>query len=90
MHRVPVQLRHGVLDIDWNIDAIKMDITHMPIFMSNDPSTKLANVSDMVRRGCTLQTVVEEIRKCRVLWSRCHREYTAEQFHWGRSESKIK
>ena len=45
-----------------------------------DPRTKLANVSDMVRRGCTLQTVVEEIRKCRVLWSPCHREHTAEQF----------
>ncbi len=44
-----------------------------------DPSNKRAEVSRLLRTNYGLDTIKEEIKKCRVLCANCHRIHTAEQ-----------
>ncbi len=41
-----------------------------------DPSTKVANVSDMVYNDYSIKTILKEIRKCVALCVLCHAEET--------------
>jgi hypothetical protein len=50
-------------------------------FHHKDPSTKEANVAHMITRGWSINRVKEELRKCRVLCSNCHRK-----LHWRMSK----
>jgi hypothetical protein len=34
---------------------------------------KNENIADMIRNGCSLKTILQEIEKCRVLCANCHR-----------------
>ncbi|GAA4578450.1 hypothetical protein GCM10023176_54400 [Micromonospora coerulea] len=43
---------------------------------------KVANISDMVRRGWSLRTIKLEIEKCDVVCANCHQRRTARQFGW--------
>lgn len=43
---------------------------------------KLFNVSDGVSRGYSLKRIEEEINKCEVLCSNCHRVETSKEFNW--------
>lgn len=44
--------------------------------------TKRLALSQLVRRGNCLQTIVIEISKCEVRCANCHRKKTAKDFHW--------
>ena len=44
-----------------------------------DPSNKVCAISKMVERDYTLEELIEEIKKCRVLCRSCHRIHTDEQ-----------
>lgn len=41
-----------------------------------DPSTKLEDVSELVSKSYSLQTIKDEISKCRVMCANCHRRHT--------------
>jgi hypothetical protein len=44
-------------------------------FHHRDPADKSANISQMVRgKGCSQESILEEIAKCDVLCSNCHRK----------------
>lgn len=49
-----------------------------------DRKAKRAQVSDLVKRCCSIETIKEEITKCRVLCVKCHRLHTVEQMGWFR------
>ena len=60
--------------IDCGEDDIRcLDFDH------RDPSTKLANVSQLVATHVRWQRILEEIEKCDVRCANCHRKRTAEQ-----------
>ena len=50
-------------------------------FDHRDPTTKVADVSDMMRNR-SLAVVQSEVAKCDVRCANCHRIRTAEQFGW--------
>ena len=54
-----------------NIHPTSLHMDHI------DPSTKIANVSDLATGN--LRRFMEEVRKCRVICFLCHVEHTAEQ-----------
>lgn len=43
-------------------------------FHHKDPTTKTVNVSEMGRRGWSIERIIEEINKCDVLCANCHRK----------------
>jgi hypothetical protein len=43
---------------------------------------KTGNISRMIHRGCSLNTIIKEISKCVVRCANCHRKKTALQFNW--------
>lgn len=49
-----------------------------------EPLEKRSEISQMVRTGCSWESVWNEINKCRVLCSNCHRKHTAQQNNWLR------
>lgn len=51
--------------------VVCMDFDH------KDPSTKSGEIADMLGRGCSFKTILEEIEKCEVVCSNCHRIHTA-------------
>lgn len=50
-----------------------------PVLESNhkDPGTKSANISDLVRFGCSPTRLFNEIAKCEVMCANCHQRYTS-------------
>ncbi len=50
-------------------------------FDHRDPSTKSFNISDSIRRRLGFKAVEEEMKKCDVVCSNCHRIRTAKQFN---------
>jgi len=53
-------------------------------FDHNDPKEKKHNISSMVRLGYSWRTVEEEIKKCTVRCSNCHKRKTAVDQGWYR------
>ena len=47
-----------------------------------DPATKEYNVSQLISSGCSLERLMNEIAKCRILCSNCHRLSTAKLQGW--------
>lgn len=45
-------------------------------FDHKDPGQKTFNIGDGIRKGFTLDTIKEEMAKCRVLCANCHRRKT--------------
>lgn len=46
-------------------------------FHHNDPKMKKYNIHKMSGKGCSQETILEEIAKCTILCSNCHRKH-----HW--------
>lgn len=44
-------------------------------FHHRDPSIKQGNITELVRRGCSRETILKEITKCDVLCANCHRKF---------------
>jgi hypothetical protein len=61
------------LDCDNYFPAICMDFHH------RDPATKLKDVSVLVMRSALWETIAEEIAKCDLICSNCHRIRTKAQ-----------
>jgi hypothetical protein len=49
-------------------DPICLDFHHV------DPSTKIEEVPIMVHKGCGIDRILQEIKKCIVLCANCHRK----------------
>ena len=47
-----------------------------------DPSTKSHNISEMVKSGHSVKSILGEISKCEVLCANCHRRKTAKDFEY--------
>jgi hypothetical protein len=64
-------------------DPIVLEFNH------KDPSMKAANISDLVRIGCSLTRLFDEITRCEVMCANCHQRYTsvARPKHYRRPES---
>ena len=57
-------------------DSVALEFDHI------DLSTKHKNISEMVKNNYSLNAILLEIEKCRVLCANCHRRHTAKQFGW--------
>jgi len=64
------KLNKGCVICGYKKCAAALDFHHI----DND---KLFNVSQMIREGCSLNKIMEEIKKCELLCANCHRE-----LHW--------
>lgn len=51
-------------------------------FDHRDEKTKVMDISSAVDNGWSIKKISEEIKKCDVLCSNCHKVKTAEQFDW--------
>lgn len=56
-------------------DPVVLDFDHVV-------GDKIDSISDMVRRGFSWVAIAEEIEKCEVRCSNCHRRRTAIQMGW--------
>ena len=57
-------------------DLRVLDFDHL------DPKTKIFNIAQAITHCYAWQVIMEEINKCRILCSNCHRIRTAEQYNW--------
>lgn len=69
-------LEHPCVDCG-EADPIVLDFDH------TDATTKIANISRMVRDRVKWERMLEEIAKCQIRCANCHRRRTAKQFGWG-------
>lgn len=51
-------------------------------FDHTEPSTKKFSIARGVNEAYAWETILAEIKKCRILCSNCHRIRTAEQYSW--------
>lgn len=51
-------------------------------FDHRDPLTKLEGLSKLANGCCSLENLIEEVKKCDVRCANCHRRRTAKQFNW--------
>jgi hypothetical protein len=66
--------------------------TYEPIMMEfhhRDPADKTANVSKLINSRTSLTTILDEIDKCDLLCSNCHRKLSHESGHGKIRKSKI-
>ena len=52
-----------------------------------DPSKKSFSITRGLNHGPSWEVVVDEIKKCRILCSNCHKKHTASQQNWYKSIS---
>jgi len=59
-------------------------------FNHKDPRTKLANVADLIRSGCSVNRLLDEIAKCEVMCANCHQRFTSlgRPKHYRRTEAR--
>ena len=57
-------------------DPIVLEFDHI------DPKTKSHNVSEMVKLGYSIKSIINEVEKCRLLCANCHRRVTAKDFSY--------
>lgn len=62
-------------------DIVVLELDHI------DPTTKSFSISQAVRLGRRWDEVLEEIKKCQVLCSNCHKRRTAQQYGWYKLNS---
>ena len=86
---IPTNLR--VLEIQQYIQKLKGEsgceccgfkdksLTRYLEFDHLDPCLKIASITDMITLGYSLQQIIEEIKKCRILCKSCHKIHTDEQ-----------
>ncbi len=68
-------LEHPCIDCGEK-DPIVLDFDHI------DEKTKVITISEACRRWFVLDRIIEEMKKCEVRCSNCHRRRTAKQFGW--------
>jgi 5-methylcytosine-specific restriction endonuclease McrA len=51
-------------------------------FHHRDPKAKVKEIPKMISSGYSLESIKEEIAKCRILCSNCHRKQTAKDQGW--------
>tara|TARA_R100000406_G_scaffold73516_1_gene53776 strand:- start:742 stop:1098 length:357 start_codon:yes stop_codon:yes gene_type:complete len=66
-----VKQMYGCIDCG-ELDPIVLDFDHVR-------GEKLNNIADMVHKAFSIQTIKEEIRKCEIRCSNCHRKKTHER-----------
>lgn len=49
---------------------------------------KKYNISDMLKKRYSIESILAEIEKCQILCANCHRRKTAKQFKWYRNYLK--
>lgn len=59
-------------DCGYNFAICAMDFDHVR-------GVKKGAISQLVQKGCSLETLKEEIAKCEIVCSNCHRVRTAER-----------
>lgn len=64
-------------------DPIVLEFDH------RDPSNKISSVSDMVNDKLSIKKIKNEIEKCDVLCSNCHKRKTAIQYGWHKNVIKV-
>lgn len=69
------------------VDCGEKDIIVLE-FDHTDPSLKFKNISDLVNKGSIL-SLLEEIKKCEIRCSNCHKRKTAKQFNLYKYESVL-
>jgi len=57
-------------------DPVVLEFDHI------DPKTKNHNVSEMVKLGYSINSIINEVEKCRLLCANCHRRVTAKDFSY--------
>ncbi len=57
-------------------DPIVLEFDHI------DPKTKSHNVAEMVKKGYSKASILNEVEKCRLLCANCHRRETARDFSY--------
>ena len=55
-----------------------------------EPKHKKSSICDLVKRGISLQRIIEEIKKCEVRCANCHRIKTASQFNYWKTNEIIR
>ena len=63
-----IKLNRGCAICGYNESATALDFHHI------DRKNKKYNISAMVREGFSMREILQEIEKCEVLCSNCHRE----------------
>ena len=63
-------------------NKVTIDNLHLFDFDHLDPSTKLDSISNLARHG-RVDRLIEELRKCRLLFVTCHRNHTKDQQQHG-------
>lgn len=61
-------------------DIVVLEFDHI------DPDIKKMDISNMLKVGYSLNNIMLEIGKCRVLCANCHRRHTSNQFSWFKEE----
>lgn len=66
------------------VDCGESDLRVLDFDHEDDKRTE---VSNLMRYGYSWETILEEIQKCVVRCSNCHRKRTAKQFNWWRNKN---
>ncbi len=61
-------------------DIRVLDLDHV------NPSEKEFSITRAINDGYSWETILKEIKKCRILCANCHRIVTAKQFNWRKAE----
>lgn len=66
-------------------DPVVLEFNHV------DPHTKVGNVAELARSGCSRQRLHDEIAKCEVMCANCHQRFTwsARSAHYRRPAGSI-
>lgn len=64
--------------------CIKCGIKDFRVLQFNHKRGKLKNISALLNNACSLDKFIEEIHKCEVRCSNCHKLYTARKQNWYR------